>query len=238
MKVEPTLQAGDPFRVAMLLFPNLTQLDLTGPHEVFKRVRGVEVVTVWKSRDPVCSATGLALVPDQTFAQCQAADLLCVPGGPGHLDLLQDAEVLAWLRQIAASARFVTSVCTGAIVLGAAGLLRGYRATTHWASMETLPLLGAIPTSDRVVWDRNRITGGGVTAGIDFALQILARVWGERTAQLAQLTLEYDPAPPYNAGSPSTAPADMVERMRDLMKDYQRRSAEAARLAAASFPHL
>jgi cyclohexyl-isocyanide hydratase len=238
MSDAPLLQPGDPFRVAMLVFPKITQLDLTGPHEVFTRVRGVEAVTVWKNRESLRSASGLMLVPDRTYAECTSADLLCVPGGPGHIDLLHDAETLDWLRQIAAHARFVTSVCTGAIVLGAAGLLRGYRATTHWGSMETLPILGAIPVNERVVWDRNRVTGGGVTAGIDFALQILAHVWGERAAQLAQLSMEYDPAPPFNAGSPASAPADMVERMRDLMHDYRQKSADAARQAAAAFPPL
>ncbi len=219
----------------MLLFPNLTQLDLTGPHEVFKRVRGVEVVTVWKDQKPVKSATGLTLVPDQTMAECRHADLLCIPGGPGHLDLMSDRQVLDWIRHVAASARFVTSVCTGALVLGAAGLLRGYRATTHWGSMDALPLLGAEPVRERVVWDRNRVTGGGVTAGIDFGLQIIARLWGDDVAQISQLTLEYDPAPPFNSGSPRTARADLLQRTQMAMAGYRERVMVAASAAASRF---
>lgn len=233
--VMPMLRPGDPFKVAMLLFPNLTQLDLTGPHEVFKRVRGVEVVTVWKDLRPVRSATGLTLVPDQTMAQCRHADLLCVPGGPGHLDVMHDTATLDWIREVAAGARFVTSVCTGALVLGAAGLLRGYRATTHWGSMEALPLLEAIPVSERVVWDRNRVTGGGVTAGIDFGLQIIARLWGDAVAQMAQLTLEYDPSPPFNSGSPRHASTDLLARTQVAMSGYREKVMAAAWAAATRF---
>ncbi len=231
----PTLKPGDPFKVVMLLFPNLTQLDLTGPHEVFKRVRGIDVITVWKDLQSVRSATGLTLVPDQTLAECRQADLLCVPGGPGHLDLMNDSETLDWLREVAGGAQFVTSVCTGALVLGAAGLLRGYRATTHWSSMEALPLLGAIPVSERVVWDRNRVTGGGVTAGIDFGLQIIARLWGDEVAQLAQLTLEYDPSPPFNSGSPRNAPTELLARTQVAMSGYRERVLAAAWAAATRF---
>ena len=231
----PTLKPGDPFKVVMLLFPNLTQLDLTGPHEVFKRVRGIEVVTVWKDRRPVKCATGLMLVPDQTMAECRQADLLCVPGGPGHLDLMHDSETLDWIREVAGGAQFVTSVCTGALVLGAAGLLRGYRATTHWGSMEALPMLEAIPVSERVVWDRNLVTGGGVTAGIDFGLQIIARLWGDEVAQLAQLTLEYDPSPPFKCGSPRNAPTELLARTQVAMSGYREKVMAAAWAAATRF---
>ena len=229
------LRPGDPFKVALLLFPNLTQLDLTAPHEVFKRVRGVEAVTVWKNLQPVKSVTGLALVPDQTMAECQSADLLCVPGGPGHLEMMQDQETLAWIRNIAAGARLVTSVCTGALVLGAAGLLRGYRATTHWSSLDALPLLGAIPVRERVVWDRNRVTGGGVTAGIDFGLQIIARLWGDDVAEMSQLTLEYDPAPPFNCGSPRSARPELLARAETVMRGYRAKVMATASAAAARF---
>jgi cyclohexyl-isocyanide hydratase len=231
----PFLRPGDPFKVALLLFPNLTQLDLTAPHEVFKRVRGVEAVTVWKNLQPVKSATGLALVPDLTMTECPSADLLCVPGGPGHLAMMQDQETLAWIRQIAAGAKLITSVCTGALVLGAAGLLRGYRATTHWGSIDALPLLGAIPVRERVVWDRNRVTGGGVTAGIDFGLQIIARLWGNDAAEMAQLTLEYDPAPPFNSGSPRSARPDVLARAESVMSAYRAKVKAVVSAAAVRF---
>ncbi len=227
------LQPGDPFRIAMLLFPGLTQLDMTGPHEVFKRVRGVTVDTVWKTAGPVRSGSGLALVAERGFGEVQSADLLCIPGGPGHIELLGDAEVLDWVRGIAENARWVTSVCTGALVLGAAGLLQGYRATTYWASLPNLAAFGATPVAERVVFDRNRVTGGGVTSGIDFALQIVARLWGPETAQLTQLGLEYDPQPPFASGSPGSAPPELLARTVTAMAAYQARSAAAVREAAA-----
>jgi cyclohexyl-isocyanide hydratase len=234
----PVLKVGDPFRVAMLLFPRVTQLDLTGPYEVFTRVRGVEVLNVWKTRDPVVSATGLKMLPDCVFAECASADLLCIPGGPGHVELMDDPEVLSWVRKVAAQARWVTSVCTGSLVLGAAGLLRGYNATTHWGSLEALPLLGAQAVSERVVWDRNRVTGAGVTSGIDFALQLIERLWGTRAAQLAQLTLEYDPRPPLTSGSPATSPPEIVAHAREVMTPYREKVMAAAAAAAARWSAL
>ncbi len=230
------LQPGDPFRVAMLLFPGCTQLDLTGPHEVFKRVRGVTIDTVWKTAGPVRSASGLTLHAERGFDEVRDADLLCIPGGPGHIELLGDAVVLDWVRQVAAQSHWVTSVCTGALVLGAAGLLQGYRATTYWASLPNLAPLGATPVAERVVFDRNRVTGGGVTSGIDFALEIIARLWGPDTARIAQLSLEYDPQPPFPGGSPQTTPPALVARMTTAMADYQARAAEAVRQAAARLP--
>ena len=227
------LQPGDPFRIAMLLFPGITQLDLTGPYEVFKRVRGVTVDTVWKSAGPVRSGSGLSLVAERRLDEVRDADLLCVPGGPGHIELLGDAEVLDWVRGIATNARWVTSVCTGALVLGAAGLLQGYRATTYWASLPNLAPFGATAVAERVVFDRNRVTGGGVTSGIDFALEIVARLWGPETAQLTQLSLEYDPRPPFASGSPATAPPALLARTEAAMSDYQARSGAAVREAAA-----
>ena len=231
------LEPGHPFTVAMLLFPGVTQLDLTGPLEVFGRVRGVSVQLVAKSRDPVSVASmtppAMQILPSACFDDIVTADLLCVPGGPGHIDLLNDLETLAFLRRVAAGARYVTSVCTGSLLLGAAGLLRGYRATTHWNSMHCLAALGAVPVEERVVFDRNRITGGGVTSGIDFALQVIREVWGDRPAQLAELTLEYDPSPPMGAGSPRTAPADLVEQVRSVMKPVSVRQAAAIEIARA-----
>jgi cyclohexyl-isocyanide hydratase len=229
------LQPGQPFTVAMLLFPGVTQLDMTGPLEVFGRVRGVSVQLVAKSRDAVSAASltppAMQILPSACVDDIATADLLCVPGGPGHIDLLNDAETLAFLRRVAASARYVTSVCTGSLVLGAAGLLRGYRATTHWNSMHCLAALGAVPVEQRVVIDRNRITGGGVTSGIDFALQVIREVWGDRPAQQAELTLEYNPSPPMGAGSPRTAPTELVEHVRTIMKPVSDRQAAAIELA-------
>ena len=177
------LKLGDPFRVAMLVYPGVTQLDLTGPQEVFSKVRGVDVQLYWKSLAPVVSASGLRLIPNCTFAGESSIDLLFVPGGPGQVELMADDEALDFLRRAAESARLITSVCTGSLLLGAAGLLRGYRATTHWAAMENLEPLGAIAVGERVVCDRNRITGAGVTAGIDFALTVIAQLWGESIAR-------------------------------------------------------
>lgn len=197
-------------RFGLLLFPRLTQLDLTGPFEVFARVPGAETRVVWKTTGPVRSDTGLALLPDTTFADCPPLDVLCVPGGPGVAALMEDAEVLDFLRAQARGARFVTSVCTGALVLGAAGLLKGVRATTHWASHDLLARLGARPVAARWVRDGRIVTGGGVTAGIDFALALVAEMLSPQAAQAIQLQIEYAPAPPFAAGSPATAPAEVL----------------------------
>ncbi len=169
-----------PFRIGFLVFPNITQLDLTGPYEVFAQMPGAELHLVWKTREPVKGSGGLTLTPSTTFAECPQLDLICVPGGGGMNALLTDAETLDFLRRQAKGARYVTAVCTGALVLGAAGLLNGKRAATHWMSMEFLKHFGAVPANERVVIDGNVITGGGVTAGIDFALRVVAEIAGER----------------------------------------------------------
>ena len=197
-------------RIAMFLFPNLTQLDLTAPYEVLTRVPGAEVSLVWKSLETVTSGTGLRLLPDATLAEAPPADVLFIPGGNGLTSLLQDREVLEFVRRQARSARYVTAVCTGSLLLGAAGLLEGYRATTHWAYHEFLERCGAIPVRERVVIDRNRITAGGVTAGIDFALRLTAELCGEPQARGIQLGLEYDPEPPFDSGTPEHATAELV----------------------------
>ena len=223
-----------PFHAGLLLFPDITQLDMTGPYEVFTRLPGARVDVIWKSRDPVRSDHGLALVPTATFEEIDALDLVCVPGGPGVGPLLEDAATLAFLRRIAARARYVTSVCTGALVLGAAGLLQGRRATTHWMSLELLAPFGATPVAERVVRDGNVITGGGVTAGIDFALTVAAEVAGRDAAERIQLAIEYDPAPPFRAGSPACADPELVARVRAAAGTRQReRAALVARAAAA-----
>ena len=165
---------------------------------------------VWKTRDPVTSTTGIALAPTCSFVDCPRLDVLCVPGGVGVNALLRDEAVLAFLHEQAGSARFVTSVCTGSLVLGAAGLLVGKRATSHWSARDLLAAFGAIPTQGRVVRDGQLITAGGVTAGIDFALTVVAELVGVEAAQACQLQLEYAPAPPFDAGSPESAPAPVV----------------------------
>ncbi|UEP20893.1 DJ-1/PfpI family protein [Burkholderia ambifaria] len=199
--------------IGLLVFPGVQQLDLTGPHDVLASLPDATVHLVWKSRDTVASSSGLALAPTCTFDDCPPLDVICVPGGIGINDLLLDAETIAFVQQRAATARYVTSVCTGALLLGVAGLLRGRRATTHWAFHELLEPLGAVPVRERVVRDGNLITGGGVTAGIDFALTIAAELAGDEEAQSIQLALEYAPAPPFDAGSPDTAPASVLKRV-------------------------
>ena len=201
----------------MLLFDQLTQLDLTGPHVVRARLPGASVHVVAKTREPVRSETGLALVPTATFADVPRADVLFVPGGWGQVAAGDDAETVDWLRAVGATATWVTSACTGALLLGAAGLLDGYRATTHWAFHDLLTLVGATPVAERVVVDRNRITGGGVTAGIDAALIIAERTHGRAVAEAVQLQIEYDPQPPFHAGHPRTADPALVEHARQRM---------------------
>jgi len=205
-----------PLQIGLLLFTDLTQLDLTGPLQVFARLPGATVHLVAKTMAPVPSDTPLLLTPTITFADCPQLDVLCVPGGRGTDAVLDDEETLAFLRRQAESARFVTSVCTGALLLGAAGLLRGYRATTHWSALDGLGAFGAIATKARVCIDRNRITGGGVTAGIDFALLLASMLTDRATAELIQLALEYDPDPPFAAGSPHTAAPAILARLGNL----------------------
>ena len=217
--------------IGMLLFPRLTQLDLTGPYEVFARMPDTRVHLVAHSLETVVSDYGLAIVPDTTFDDCPPLDVLFVPGGFGISDAIESRQTLAFLQQRAPAAKYVTSVCTGALVLGAAGLLVGYRATTHWLSLDLLPIVGAIPVSERIVIDRNRITGAGVTAGIDFGLVVAAQLFGEDVARGIQLMMEYDPAPPFDSGSPRTASAALVSRITERCRKLQE---ERKRLLAAA----
>ena len=196
--------------IGLLVFPKVQQLDLTGPYDVFASLPDVAVHLVWKNLDPLLSSTGLGLQPTQTFADCPDLDVICVPGGIGIDALLEDPDTLAFIRRQAQNAQYVTSVCTGALVLGAAGLLNGKRATTHWASHSLLEPFGAIPVKERVVRDGNVMTGGGVTAGIDFALTLISELFGAEKAQTVQLQIEYAPAPPFDAGTPDTAPANVL----------------------------
>jgi cyclohexyl-isocyanide hydratase len=215
--------------IGMLIFPRLTQLDMTGPYEVLARVPNTKVHLVAKSMAPVKTDRGMEIVPTITLADCPQLDLIMVPGGPGQQDLMEDQTVLEFLQKQARGAKYVTSVCTGSLVLGAAGLLKGKRATCHWAAIDHLKLLGAIPVSERVVTDGNVITGAGVASGIDFALAVAAVLEGEETARQIQLQIEYDPAPPFNTGSPKTAPAEMTAllRSRGAALNEQRREVAA-----------
>lgn len=222
-------------RIVALLFPDVTQLDFTGPAQVFARLPDTEVQLAWHTLDPVPTDAGWSIVPTVTLDACPPADVLFVPGGNGTFALFDDERVLRFLREQAATARYVTSVCTGSFALAAAGLLTGYRATSHWSSVDLLAEYGVIPVHERVVVDRNRISGGGVTSGIDFALTLAAEMHGEEMAKAVQLRLEYDPQPPFDHGSPRTADPELVARMRDAAHAQRlplvRRS--AARLRAA-----
>lgn len=200
--------------IAMLLYPNMTQLDLTGPFEVFAMMPDTAIDLVWKDRDPVRDGNGLTIVPSATLADCPQADIVFVPGGFGQAALMDDDDVLGWLRGQAAGARYVTSVCTGSLVLAAAGLLTGYRATSHWHWIDQLALFGAEPVAERVVIDRDRITGAGVTSGIDFALTIAAQLHGEVTARTIQLAIEYDPDPPFAGGHPTRETPEIVDALK------------------------
>ena len=191
--------------VVFVLFPNVTQLDFTGPLQVLSRLPDAKVRIAAASMAPVPTDATLTLNPTCTFADCPPTDVLVVPGGFGVDDAMNDPELMAFVRREGASARYVTSVCTGAFILGAAGLLKGKRATTHWAYHDDLARVGAIPVKARVVRDGTLFTGGGVTAGIDFALTLASEIAGEKTARAIQLALEYDPAPPFDAGAPEKA---------------------------------
>jgi cyclohexyl-isocyanide hydratase len=218
--------------IGLLLFPRVQQLDMTGPYDVFAHMPDTKVHLVWKTLEPLKSSAGMILTPDTTFDDCPALDVLCVPGGAGVGDLMEDEATLAFLREQAKGARYLTSVCTGSLVLGAAGLLRGKRATTHWAFHSLLAELGAIPVHERVVRDGNLFTGGGITAGIDFALALAAELVGEKEAQAVQLQMEYAPAPPFDSGDPDTAPGDVVSDVRErLQASLAARSAITARVA-------
>lgn len=223
----------DVMNIGFPLFANLTQLDLAGPWEVLTRIPGAKCHLIADRIEPVASANGgLAIMTMHTFESAPQLDLLCVPGGPGHLAAMTDERLLNFVSQQAQSCAYVTSVCTGAMVLAAAGLLRGYRATTHWMSLDRLAQFGATPLEERVVIDRNRITGGGVTAGIDFGLMVLAEIAGEKLARECALQLEYAPAPPFD-GSPRTADPTLLDASRQKAAGYFARMREADERALA-----
>ena len=224
-------------RIGLALFPGLCQLDMTGPHEVLVRLPGAQVEVVAKTAAPVTTDRGLTIAPDVALSDAPQYDVFVMPGGPGQQELMEDADWLGFLRTQAESARVMMGVCTGSLVMGAAGLLRGYKATTHWSCHDLLALLGAEPVDQRVVIDRDRVTAAGVTSGIDGALALAELLFGRETAERIQLGMEYQPEPPTQAGSPRTAPADLVAAMRDTGARFnaERKAAcerAAARLAA------
>lgn len=200
--------------IGLVIFPGMTQLDMTGPYQVFSMMPDTHVLLLWKTLEPVTTSEGMTILPTVTFNDCPSLDVLCVPGGAiGQVEMMQDAEMLEFLRQQGKTAKYITSVCTGSLILAAAGLLQGYRAACHWAFRDQLGMLGVEVGTERVVVDRDRITGGGVTAGIDFGLVLAGKLCGEETAKMIQLLLEYNPAPPFNAGSPESAGEILVERV-------------------------
>lgn len=205
---------ANPIHIGFLIYPNVTQLDATGAAEILSRVPDAVIHMVWKNTAPVATDAGFSINPTDSFATCPQLDILCVPGGKGQRPLMADSEVLGFLQQQGTAARYVTSVCSGSLLLGAAGLLKGYRAASHWAFRDLLPMFGAEPVAERVVRDRNRITGGGVTAGIDFGLTMAAEIAGEDVAKQIQLLVEYNPDPPFDAGTPEKAGAAIAEKVR------------------------
>jgi cyclohexyl-isocyanide hydratase len=220
--------------IVFALFPGVTQLDFTGPHQVFSSLPGASVIPASTAGGAIEATGGLSFAGLRRLCDVPSCDVVCVPGGIGATDnAMRDDAFLAELRRLAATARFVTSVCTGSLVLGAAGLLRGKRAATHWAWRDLLAPFGAIADTARVVRDGNVITGGGVTAGIDFALTVVAELAGDEAAQAIQLRMEYAPAPPFDAGSPDTAPPAVVARVREQLATFAMRRRGTVETAAA-----
>jgi transcriptional regulator GlxA family with amidase domain len=223
----------DTLVIVFAVFPGVTQLDFTGPHQVFSGLPGCEVIVASVAGGTLESSGGLAFAGLRRLADIVACDVICVPGGRGVTDnAIHDENFLGELRRLAATAQFVTSVCTGSLALGAAGLLRGKRAACHWAWRDALTLFGAIPDASRVVRDGNIVTGGGVTAGIDFALSLIAEIAGPEVAQAIQLQIEYAPAPPFDAGLPETAPPAILARVREQNAATARPRREAVEAAA------
>jgi cyclohexyl-isocyanide hydratase len=214
--------------IGMVVFKGLMQLDLTAPYEVFSRISSFKLSLIADSLEPIISDGGFAILPDTTFATAEAHyDMLFVPGGTGTMAAIENPDLMNFLRTRGATAQYITSVCTGALVLGVAGLLRGYRATTHWLSMDLLALFEDVTAVDeRVVIDRNRITGGGVTAGLDFGLALIAHLLGAQKAQEIQLMLEYNPQPPFAAGSPQTVDPSVLAQVRSERAAFQEKRKE------------
>lgn len=220
-------------RIVFALYPGVTQLDFTGPHQVFSRLPGAQVTCASLTGEAV-EADGLVFSELAKLADVEGCDVLCVPGGYGTTDTIQNSAFLAEIRRLAAGAAYVTSVCTGSLILGAAGLLKGKRAACHWAWRDQLALFGATPDPARVVRDGNIVTGGGVTAGIDFALTLAAELAGQTGAQAIQLALEYAPAPPFDSGRPETAPQPVLDMINGVFAQGAAERRAAAEQAAAA----
>ncbi|PJZ75900.1 DJ-1/PfpI family protein [Leptospira neocaledonica] len=222
------------FNIGLLIFPDITPLDFVGPYEVFSRMKNSKVYVIAETKEPISSERGLFILPDTGLDENINLDLVLVPGGLGVNRLMENEKILNWLREKSKTSKYISSVCTGALVLASAGLLNGYKATTHWLSLDVLKLFPKIDVKeDRVVIDRNRITGGGVTAGIDFALQVVAEIQGQKAAEEIQLMIEYNPEPPFLSGHPKNANPDLVletrssrKKAQDLRKDIATRSIE------------
>ena len=216
------------YQVGLLIYPGMTQLDITSPHQVFAFMPNTQIHFLWKNLEPVTSDKGLTILPTTSLDDCPPLDLICVPGGSwGTIAMMKDSEVLQFLQQQGQNTKYITSVCTGSLILAAAGLLKGYRAACHWLFLEHLAALGVEVSKERVVVDGNRITGGGVTAGIDFGLTVASKLCGEDTAKLIQLLLQYDPQPPFNVGSPEKAESMLIKSTKSLAQEIT----EAAWLA-------
>lgn len=227
--------SGDPFRIGMVIYDNMTTLDFMAPADMFARIRAAKVHILAKTREPIKDDIGMRITPDMALSEAPDLDLLFIGGGPGSAAMMEDPEVIDFFAKRAPRAKWITSVCTGALVLGAAGLLRGYKATTHWTAMDVLPVLGAEPVYERVVFDRNRVTGGGVTAGLDFGLALVAQLFGKNMAEMIQLGEEYNPNPPFNSGSPKTASPDQVEHFQGMWRRQTEARLEAARRMSQKF---
>lgn len=222
-------------KIAFLVYPQFTALDMAGPYHMLASLMGSTTQLVAKTREPVRSDNGLTVLPDATFDDCpRDLDVICVPGGAeGTLAAMQDEATLRFLKDRGSRAKFVTSVCTGSLILGSAGLLDGYRATSHWAARSVLPTFGATPVDARVVTDRNRITGGGVTAGIDFGLELVGRLRDRVYAEGVQLIAEYAPLPPYDAGTPERAPVEVRTMITEMFNEFIEKSKTAGRMSFA-----
>jgi cyclohexyl-isocyanide hydratase len=225
--------ADEHLKIGAIIFPGMDQMDFTGPFEVLSRVPNSTFYISWKDKTPVRDARGLLLTPDTTFAETPPLDVLVVPGGSGQVELMEDETVLVFLRSQAANARLVFSVCTGALTLGAAGLLRGVKSTTHWASFHVLEHFGAIPTNERVVTDGKFVSAAGISSGIDGALRVAVRLRGDAVAQGIQLYMEYAPEPPFDSGKPETAPPGVLASARAAASELgEKRVAMAKRISA------
>jgi cyclohexyl-isocyanide hydratase len=214
--------------IVFVLFDNVTQLDFAGPVQFLSRLPGGKIFVATRDGKAVTTDSGFSILPGTSFADCPQADIICVPGGHGVREAIGDSFVVDFVRDQANGAQWITSVCTGAFILGAAGLLQGKRATCHWAYTHLLPLVGATHEAARVVRDGNVVTAGGVTSGIDFALELMAMISGEEVAQTVQLALEYDPAPPFNSGTPDKAPGQILSNLRGRIYDNAAAQMEVA----------